>query len=217
MPSNITFHASTPLNETNTTIELLNQITRLNVFNHYNFLNQALDLSIEISSFHVRECHMGRQHVVKLSMFLDDLMSINPSDCSKLTQSALFSLVSNCSSLSMIKMERTSFGKMSVENFNSFVDFVVSTQLKCLYLTSNIWLRDESIKLFASIFPNLQLLDLSYCYDISGICQVLRRCRNIRHLNLAGCSSVKLRGVIFDHYYRNDISHQWKLTFHIGS
>jgi len=38
--------------------------------------------------------------------------------------------------------------------------------------------------MFASIFPNLQLLYLRYCYDISevGICQVLKRCCQIRHI-----------------------------------
>ncbi|CAJ2670513.1 unnamed protein product [Trifolium pratense] len=40
---------------------------------------------------------------------------------------------------------------------------------------------------FASIFPNLQLLDLNSCTDISekGIGHVLRRCCKIRHLNLS--------------------------------
>jgi hypothetical protein len=52
--------------------------------------------------------------------------------------------------------------------------------------------------MFASIFPNLQLLDLSSCNDISeGICQLLRKCSKIRHLNLADCSGVKLHGLNF--------------------
>jgi F-box/leucine-rich repeat protein 2/20 len=44
----------------------------------------------------------------------------------------------------------------------------------------------------------LQLLDLEYCHNISeGICQVLRKCCKIRHLNLARCWEVKLLGLSF--------------------
>jgi F-box/leucine-rich repeat protein 2/20 len=80
----------------------------------------------------------------------------------------------------------------------SLVEFGVYPQLKSLYLGDNSWLSDEIITLFGSIFPNLKLLDLNSCNDISeGICQVLKRCRNIRHLNLADCSKVMLLGVNF--------------------
>jgi len=78
--------------------------------------------------------------------------------------------------------------------------FAASPQLKSLRFTCNSWLRDESIKIFASIFPNLQLLDLSYCDNISeeSICQVLRSCSEIRQLNLARDSRMKLRGMNFE-------------------
>lgn len=59
--------------------------------------------------------------------------------------------------------------------------------------------------LIADCFPLLEELDLSNLklidgYGISeeGIGQVLRRCCNIRHLNLACCSRVNLRGMKFD-------------------
>ncbi|AES86373.2 putative leucine-rich repeat domain, L domain-containing protein [Medicago truncatula] len=85
-----------------------------------------------------------------------------------------------------------------VENTNSSMEFVVNHQLKSLFLTRNTWLSDENILMFASIFPNLQILDLSYCNQISdSICQVLRCCK-LRHLNLAHCSKVKLRGLNFE-------------------
>ncbi|RHN70853.1 putative leucine-rich repeat domain, L domain-containing protein [Medicago truncatula] len=72
-------------------------------------------------------------------------------------------------------------------------------QLKSLQLDHNPWLRDESIIMIASIFPNLQLLDLTHCYEISeGICQVLKRCCKIRHLKLAYCSKLKLLGMNFE-------------------
>jgi F-box and leucine-rich repeat protein 2/20 len=51
---------------------------------------------------------------------------------------------------------------------------------------------------FASIFPNLQLLDLTSSVNISeGICEVLRRCCKIKHLNLSGCYKVKLHSINF--------------------
>jgi hypothetical protein len=78
------------------------------------------------------------------------------------------------------------------------VEFGVYPQLKSLYLGNNSWLSDEIITIFASIFPNLQMLDLNSCHRIfEGVCQVLSRCCKIRHLNLADCSKLKLVGVNF--------------------
>ncbi|GAU35722.1 hypothetical protein TSUD_258970 [Trifolium subterraneum] len=134
------------------------------------------------------------QNVVELSMFLGDLMFINLSECRKLTDSTMFALVRNCPSLTDIKMEHTRVGKNIVENSNSLNDFVLNPKLKSLYLARSSRLRDESLIMFASIFPNLQLLDLRDCLFVSeeGICQVLRRCCKIRHLNLAKCNVAKL-------------------------
>ncbi|GAU46501.1 hypothetical protein TSUD_285830 [Trifolium subterraneum] len=136
------------------------------------------------------------QHVVELSSFLVDLVSINLSCCRELTKSALFTLAKNCPSLSEIKMEK--IGGKVVGNSDSLVDFGVYPQLKSLYLGKNSWLSDKIITKFASIFPNLPLLDLNNCKRISeGICQVLRKCGRIKHLNLAYCSRVKLLGMNF--------------------
>jgi F-box/leucine-rich repeat protein 2/20 len=123
---------------------------------------------------------------------LKDLVSINLGGCPNLTKSALFTLTKNCPSLSVIKMERIGSKSVHKSEFGEYL------QLKSLYLGENSWLSDESIIMFASVFPNLELLDLKYCNRISeGICQVLRKCRKIRHLNLAGCSRVKLLGISF--------------------
>jgi F-box and leucine-rich repeat protein 2/20 len=132
-----------------------------------------------------------------VSSFLSGLMSINLSCCLKLTILALYTLTRNCPLLSEIKME--GIGKsMSAENSDSLVEFGVYPQLKSLYLGKNQWLSDEGIIMFASNFPNLQLLDLNRCNLLSeGICEVLRICCKIRHLNLAYCKQVKLLGMNF--------------------
>ncbi|XP_045830802.1 F-box/LRR-repeat protein 2-like [Trifolium pratense] len=142
---------------------------------------------------------LNDQHVVQLSSFLGNLMSINLSRCCNLTKSVLFALAQNYPSLSEIIMEYTNIRKISEENSNSSTDVVVSPQLKSLCLACNLWLREENITMITSIFPNLELLDLSHCNKISeeSICQVLRRCRNIRYLNLANCSRVKFIRVNF--------------------
>jgi F-box/leucine-rich repeat protein 2/20 len=138
---------------------------------------------------------LNDQHVIQLSRYLGDLLSINLSNCRMLTESTLFALVRNCPSLREINMEHTSIGKNIVENSGSLMDFGVYPQLKSLHLAANSWLKDENINTFAFFFPNLQLLDLRCCNGISekGIGQVLRRCCKIRHLNLTGLKSVSLR------------------------
>jgi hypothetical protein len=131
-------------------------------------------------------------HVVKLSSFLQDLVSINLGGCPNLTKSALFTLAKNCPSLSVIKMERIGSKSVHKSEFGEY------PQLKSLYLGENSWLSDKNIIKFASVFPNLELLDLKCCNRISkGICQVLRKCRKIRQLNLTYCSRVKLLGISF--------------------
>ncbi|XP_058753507.1 SCF E3 ubiquitin ligase complex F-box protein grrA-like [Vicia villosa] len=139
------------------------------------------------------------QHVMDLSLLLGRLVSINLSFRTMLTESTLFSLVRKCPSLTQIKMCYTNIGKEDIVNSNSLKDFVVRPQLKSLHL-ANTHLRDESIKMFASIFPNLERLDLSKCHNISdeGIYQVLRRCSKIRYLNLASCEQVKLHELNFE-------------------
>ncbi|XP_058729435.1 F-box/LRR-repeat protein 3-like [Vicia villosa] len=141
-----------------------------------------------------RAYFLNNQHVAELSLFLGDLISINLRHCDKLTESALFALVRNCPSLIEINMEYTSIGKESVRNSNSSMDCIVNSQLKSLYLAHCEELGDETIIRFASIFSNLQLLDLNSCELISdeGIDQVLRKVYNIRHLKLAHSSRVEL-------------------------
>ncbi|KAK2427116.1 F-box/LRR-repeat protein [Trifolium repens] len=140
---------------------------------------------------------LNDQHVVEFSLLLSNLVFINLSGCEMLTESALFALVRNCASLSEIQMER--IGRKSVENPDSLMDFGVYPQFKSLNFANNPWLSNEIIIKFASVFPNLQVLDLSNCGDISdeSICQVLRCCK-IRYLNLAICKRVNFHGLNFE-------------------
>jgi F-box and leucine-rich repeat protein 2/20 len=62
---------------------------------------------------------LNDQHVVNLSLFLSDLVSINLSGCPKLTKSALLTLARYCPSLGEIKMEN--IGTDCVENSDSLV------------------------------------------------------------------------------------------------
>ncbi|XP_058726778.1 F-box/LRR-repeat protein 3-like [Vicia villosa] len=130
-------------------------------------------------------------HIHELSLFLGGLVSIKLCNCLNLSKSALFALIRNCRSLTEITMER--IGRDSGESFDSSKDFDVNPHLKFLCLARNCFIENKNIILLASIFPNLQHLDLSYCYDISekSICQVLSRCSMIRHLNLAYCNKVR--------------------------
>ncbi|XP_058734664.1 uncharacterized protein LOC131606455 [Vicia villosa] len=155
------------------------------IFNLLSKCQHIQHLDLQNASF------LNDEHVVELSLFLSDLVSINLSKCKKLTQSTLFALVRNCPTLGEIKMK--AIGRESIHNTNSCIDSGVYPQLKYLVLGSNSWLSDESIITFASIFPNLQLLDLKDCHNISeeGIGQVLRRCFKIKQLNLAHCSNVE--------------------------
>jgi hypothetical protein len=89
--------------------------------------------------------------------------------------------------------------KNNVENSNSLMDRVENHQLKSLRLAYNPQLRDEDLNMFASIFSNLQLLDLSDCNFISevSIGQVFSRCYKIKHLNLSHCTRVNLHRLNF--------------------
>jgi len=71
------------------------------------------------------------------------------------------------------------------------------TSLTCSFIES---INRTDLFLIADCFPNLQLLDLSHCKDVSeeGIVHVLMICCNIRHLNLTCCSRLKLRTLNFE-------------------
>ncbi|GAU47710.1 hypothetical protein TSUD_177150 [Trifolium subterraneum] len=155
---------------------------------------------------------LNDQHVVQLSLFIDNLMSINLGECNMLTKLALFALVRECPLLSEIKMDRIE--SESVENSDSSMDFGVYPRLKSLYLAYNSWLSDEVINTFASIFPNLQLLDLNSCdiseevltlevlslsnsgIDDSSLYMISKSCSGLLQLDLTNCLDVTEKGVM---------------------
>jgi len=147
------------------------------------------------------EC-LNNYAVNDFSLFLGKLVSINVSHGRNLSELSLLSLVGRCPLLNEIYMENTNIGEMGLglENYRPLLDFVVNPQMKMkrLHLANNSLLNDETIKLFASICPNLQLLDLGDCRCISkGIVEVLRFCK-ITHLNLTLCPRVNLHGMSFE-------------------
>ncbi|MED6141933.1 hypothetical protein PIB30_108387, partial [Stylosanthes scabra] len=82
-----------------------------------------------------------------------------------------------------IRMESTCVGKHKLQEDC----LVVNSHVKFLYLASNSCLNDESIKMIASVCPNLEIIDFSCCKRISvGAVEVLLRCCKIQRMDLAG-------------------------------
>ncbi|PNY09271.1 F-box/LRR-repeat protein [Trifolium pratense] len=66
--------------------------------------------------------------------------------------------------------------------------FAVSPQLKSLRIDCDSWLSDEGIKLFASIFPKLEVLDLSDTgVDDETLCVISKSCPGLLQLYLENC------------------------------
>ncbi|KAK7253148.1 hypothetical protein RIF29_37618 [Crotalaria pallida] len=147
-------------------------------------------------------------HVTQLSMFLTHLVFINLTFCKQLTNLSFVTLATKCPSLTHINMGFTSIGEEGNEKKEDrcSMDCVAkNSQVKSLYLGSNPMLTDQTIKMFASICPNLELLDLNNIHlrtacsrDLSkGVVEVLKTCPKMRHLILAHHSDLKLFGMNF--------------------
>ncbi|CAL5210464.1 unnamed protein product [Lathyrus oleraceus] len=151
-------------------------------------------------------------HVAELSLLLPHLVSINLSQCSKLTESALYSLIRNCHSLEEITMKELDF-----RNLVSFKDFDVNPRLKLksLCLAYSSFINEDNLILVASILPELQLLDLSDCdgisekvhqlelLDLSGtlvndktLYEISKSCPGLLQLLLRCCYYVTKKGVM---------------------
>ncbi|MED6119444.1 hypothetical protein PIB30_012084 [Stylosanthes scabra] len=129
-----------------------------------------------------RTLFLDDQCVIGLSMFLGNLNFVNLSENSKLSDSSLFAILGNCPLITEIRMERTSVGKHKLQQDC----LVVNSHVKFLNLARNSCLNDESVKMIASVCPNLEMIDLSYCESVSdGAVEVLRKCCKIQHMKLA--------------------------------
>ncbi|CAJ2663962.1 F-box/LRR-repeat protein 3-like [Trifolium pratense] len=125
--------------------------------------------------------------------FLEEAIIIG---CKHLTNNGITSALS----------ERPTLRSFSFSGSSYFLLYAAKNSIACPQLTSLAFtsykLSNRGIVglLFASIFPNLQLLDFSACPDLyeDDICQVLTNCTEIRQLNLAKASRMKLRVMNFD-------------------
>ncbi|XP_057454513.1 F-box protein At1g47056-like [Lotus japonicus] len=140
---------------------------------------------------------LNDQLVADLSVFLGNLISIDLSCCQRFTELTLFALIRNCSLLREIEMEISGIGQKN----NYLMNCCVNPHVKFLHLAWSSCMRGEILKKLSFVCPNLELLDLRFCFQSKlseGVVEVLRRCSKIRHLSLGHGSTVKLHGVNFE-------------------
>lgn len=137
------------------------------------------------------------ESMFELSEFLWGITFISLSMCDKLTDSTFFCLTRNCPFLNEIKMAGTNVG---TKDLSFSPCSVANAQIKSLNLAQNRSLGNESIKHYATLCPNLQMLDLSNCEGITeeGVFEVLKRCPEIRYLGLNQCIGIKTFLVDFE-------------------
>ncbi|KAM1412934.1 hypothetical protein FF1_025235 [Malus domestica] len=121
--------------------------------------------------------------MAELSLFLHSIRYINLNYCSKVTDITFYILITSCLVLDTIEMAGTGIGDGDIET-----DCKANNQMKSLNLAQNSSIDDAFLTSFASIFPNLEVLDLSGCKGVSeeGIMEVLKRCSEIRELKIDG-------------------------------
>ncbi|MED6176663.1 hypothetical protein PIB30_090372 [Stylosanthes scabra] len=130
--------------------------------------------------------------VIELSLLLGNLKVVKLSGNENLTDLSLFTIMLNCPLISEIRMDSTGVGKLKLEEDC----LVVNSHLKFLYLAHNKWLDDGSVTMLASVCPNLEMIDLTYCMRVlKGAIDVLQRCCKIQHMDLVhlGCDLPSFR------------------------
>ena len=170
------------------------QLKKLALYHCKNFTMMGLSSILHAHHQYLSEVSLNRllfltdQRMNDLSVCLSNVTSINLSECYKLTNSTFFILTKSCSSLTEIIMESTSLG-----NEELVVDLVKNYRVRSLKLAKNISLTNNSLIKFASVCPNLQLLDVSYCNGITGrgTAEILKSCNEVRHLEIIGCGGIK--------------------------
>ncbi|KAF3450939.1 hypothetical protein FNV43_RR07028 [Rhamnella rubrinervis] len=146
-------------------------------------------LDLEAANFLTDEC------MCELSKFLRSLTYLNLSMCNGVTNSSFFNLTINCPFLNEVKMVGTSLG---AKDFTT--GLVANSRVKSLNLAQNSSLCNDTIKRVAFICPNLSLLDVSNCVNITeeGVLKVLQRCSQIRYLGINHCSGIKTLSIDFE-------------------
>ncbi|XP_048132588.1 F-box/LRR-repeat protein 7-like isoform X2 [Rhodamnia argentea] len=127
---------------------------------------------------------------------LGSLTSINVSRCINLTKTTLYNLTRQCPLLKRIFMERTNLRKDDANE----TDIVVNSQVRSLIIPSNENLTDECLKKIGRMCPNLWYLDVGVCLKITGdgISGVLKRCPEIKHLDMRGLKNIGSLSIDFE-------------------
>ncbi|XVF24429.1 hypothetical protein REPUB_Repub13aG0127100 [Reevesia pubescens] len=109
-----------------------------------------------------------------------------------LTNSTFFLLLTKCPSLVEIKMYRTALDGQLLDGDN-YIPLSKNHKIRHVYLR-HCKISDEFVKQFGLISPNLKVLDLSPCDQITstGIGAILKNCKYIRKLILRGYSKAKM-------------------------
>ncbi|GAU28253.1 hypothetical protein TSUD_118600 [Trifolium subterraneum] len=177
-------------------------LTKLVLQDSYNYtysgISHLLSKSPSLQHLDIQRANfLNDQLFNQLCAFLPGLVSINVSHCDKLTNSSFFALLTNCPLLKEIRMESTNIGLGPTP---SVLDLVVYPQVKSLHLAYNSHLQDNHINIFGFMFPNMQLIDLSFCHHIfqHRIAVLLKRCPKIRHLKFASFPHAKLCSINFE-------------------
>ncbi|XVF24430.1 hypothetical protein REPUB_Repub13aG0127200 [Reevesia pubescens] len=126
-----------------------------------------------------------------LSGGVGKITHIEISQC-HLTNSTFFLLITKCPSLVDIKLYKTALDGQLLDGDN-YIPLSKNHKIRNLYLRY-CEISDELAKQFGLIFPNLKVLDLSFCYQITstGIGAVLKSCMYIKKLILRGYSKAKM-------------------------
>ncbi|MED6184392.1 hypothetical protein PIB30_047081 [Stylosanthes scabra] len=138
--------------------------------------NNLQHLDLQDTEFLNDEC------VIELSLLLGNLNVVKLGRNENLTDLSLFAIMPNCPFITEIWMDSTGIGKQKVEEDC----LVVNSHVRFLDLSCNPCLNDERVKMIASVCPNLEMMNLSYCRRVSmGAVEVLWRCCKIQRMDLA--------------------------------
>ncbi|MED6110275.1 hypothetical protein PIB30_041384 [Stylosanthes scabra] len=126
---------------------------------------------------------------VEWSLFLPNLISLTLGHCGNLnvTELTFFAVVQNCPLITKISMLISECPLSTKEvDEGSLMSLPVNCHVKILSLICSDALNDESVKMIASVCPNLEEIDLSLCGGITdrAALEVLKMCPKIRSLDV---------------------------------